>query len=134
MTKGVAKNHKIQYGTVKNWCGFLYYRGVEQLAARGAHNPEVAGSSPAPATNMVLGRLLTAQYLLRTRGVAWPNTSPCHGEDRRFESGRVRPRSVFSVFSRIVRGFLYKFETKALAQDLRNVLFFRESSESAFKR
>ena len=104
------------------------------MAARGAHNPEVAGSSPAPATNMVLGRLLTAQYLLRTRGVALPNTSPCHGEDRRFKSGRVRPRSAFSVFSRIVRGFLYKFETKALAQDLRSVLFFRESSESAFKR
>ena len=28
---------------------FLYYRGVEQLAARRAHNPEVAGSSPASA-------------------------------------------------------------------------------------
>ena len=26
------------------------HRGVEQLAARRAHNPEVAGSSPAPAT------------------------------------------------------------------------------------
>ena len=26
------------------------YRGVEQLAARRAHNPEVAGSSPASAT------------------------------------------------------------------------------------
>ena len=26
------------------------YRGVEQLAARRAHNPKVAGSSPAPAT------------------------------------------------------------------------------------
>ena len=25
-------------------------RGVEQLAARRAHNPKVAGSSPAPAT------------------------------------------------------------------------------------
>ncbi len=25
-----------------------------------------------------------------TRSVAWFNTSPCHGEDRRFESGRVR--------------------------------------------
>ena len=25
-------------------------RGVEQLAARRAHNPEVAGSNPAPAT------------------------------------------------------------------------------------
>ena len=30
--------------------GFSEYRGVEQLAARRAHNPEVAGSSPASAT------------------------------------------------------------------------------------
>ena len=27
------------------------YRGMEQLVARRAHNPKVAGSSPAPATN-----------------------------------------------------------------------------------
>lgn len=27
------------------------YRGVEQLAARWAHNPKVGGSSPPPATN-----------------------------------------------------------------------------------
>ena len=26
------------------------YRGVEQMVARRAHNPEVAGSSPVPAT------------------------------------------------------------------------------------
>ena len=26
------------------------YRGVEQLVARRAHNPEVAGSNPVPAT------------------------------------------------------------------------------------
>ena len=30
--------------------GALKYRGVEQLVARRAHNPEVAGSSPVPAT------------------------------------------------------------------------------------
>ena len=29
---------------------FIRYRGVEQLVARRAHNPEVAGSSPVPAT------------------------------------------------------------------------------------
>ncbi len=31
---------------------FVYakYRGVEQMVARRAHNPKVAGSSPAPAT------------------------------------------------------------------------------------
>ena len=28
------------------------YRGVEQLVARRAHNPEVVGSSPAPATTL----------------------------------------------------------------------------------
>ena len=27
------------------------HRGVEQLAARWAHNPKVGGSSPPPATN-----------------------------------------------------------------------------------
>ena len=30
------------------------HRGVEQLVARRAHNPKVAGSSPAPATIMEL--------------------------------------------------------------------------------
>ena len=31
------------------------YRGVEQLAARRAHNPEVVGSSPASATIKIPG-------------------------------------------------------------------------------
>ena len=30
----------------------IKYRGVEQLVARRAHNPEVAGSSPVPATSV----------------------------------------------------------------------------------
>ncbi len=30
----------------------LHYRGLEQLAARWAHNPEVLGSSPRPATGL----------------------------------------------------------------------------------
>ena len=29
----------------------VQHRGVEQLVARRAHNPEVRGSSPLPATN-----------------------------------------------------------------------------------
>lgn len=33
----------------------ISYRGVEQLVARRAHNPEVVGSSPASATTKVLG-------------------------------------------------------------------------------
>ena len=31
-----------------------HYRGVEQLAARRAHNPEVTGSSPVPAIVMIV--------------------------------------------------------------------------------
>ena len=30
------------------------YRGVEQMVARRAHNPEVVGSNPSPATTKVL--------------------------------------------------------------------------------
>ena len=29
-------------------------------------------------------------HFVRARGVAWPNTSPCHGEDRGFKSLRAR--------------------------------------------
>ena len=39
-----------------NKCAYIYvlitHRGVEQLVARRAHNPKVAGSNPAPATNL----------------------------------------------------------------------------------
>ena len=39
-------------------CANIYrlkkYRGVEQLVARRAHNPEVVGSNPSPATTKVL--------------------------------------------------------------------------------
>ena len=31
----------------------IWYRGVEQLVARRAHNPEVVGSNPAPATTII---------------------------------------------------------------------------------
>ena len=31
-------------------CSTIQYRGVEQLVARRAHNPEVVGSNPSPAT------------------------------------------------------------------------------------
>ena len=37
---------------MKECCIFAtQHRGIEQLVARWAHNPKVAGSSPAPATN-----------------------------------------------------------------------------------
>ena len=34
------------------------YRGVEQLEARRAHNPEVAGSNPVPATHAQIAQLV----------------------------------------------------------------------------
>ena len=40
----------------------INYRGVEQLAARRAHNPEVAGSSPASAILMIVVALATYKH------------------------------------------------------------------------
>ena len=39
-----------------------YYRGVEQLAARRAHNPEVTGSSPVPAIVMIVAALAAYKH------------------------------------------------------------------------
>ena len=40
------------------------YRGVEQLVARRAHNPEVVGSSPAPATKQDKSQDLSCSFVL----------------------------------------------------------------------
>ena len=40
-----------------NFSNFGNYRGIEQSVARWAHNPKVAGSSPAPATNLLFSPL-----------------------------------------------------------------------------
>jgi hypothetical protein len=46
--------------------GMMWVRGVEQLAARRAHNPKVAGSSPASATNSASARKASSgRFLLR---------------------------------------------------------------------
>ena len=42
----------------------LYFRGVEQMVARRAHNPEAAGSSPAPATAHILIESLEIMFLI----------------------------------------------------------------------
>ena len=52
------------------------YRGVEQSVARWAHNPEVAGSSPAPATTVRARLAVRGFFLLRApraqRGKPFP--------------------------------------------------------------
>ena len=54
----------------------FYIAGWSSLVARWAHNPEVVGSNPSPATKWF-------------RGVA-VITSACHAEDREFDSRRNR--------------------------------------------
>src|SRR5690606_30484517 len=56
------------------------------VVARRAHNPKVAGSSPAPATKW-------------SRGVA-VNMPACHAGDRRFDPGRDRHLWVCSSVGR----------------------------------
>ena len=55
---------------------FANIAGWSSLVARWAHNPEVVGSNPSPATKWF-------------RGVA-VITSACHAEDREFDSRRDR--------------------------------------------
>ena len=54
----LAQNTSSLVLTLRGWCANIYklnqYRGVEQLVARRAHNPEVVGSNPSPATTKVL--------------------------------------------------------------------------------
>ena len=48
---GNLKIFKIKFAVLKNVRIFaVQYRGIEQLVARRAHNPEAGGSSPSPAT------------------------------------------------------------------------------------
>ena len=81
--------------------GSTIHRGVEQLAARRAHNPEVGGSSPPPAT--------TADDLEKSSAFFVPLPGPCRAlflpreldfcsDVRIFENGSF-PCSFFSAFS-----------------------------------
>ena len=45
-----------------NFSNFANHRGIEQSVARWAHNPKVAGSSPAPATKLLFSILKLYSY------------------------------------------------------------------------
>ncbi|KAF5275444.1 hypothetical protein FQR65_LT16662 [Abscondita terminalis] len=70
-----------------------FYRGMEQLVARRAHNPKVVGSSPAPAT--IYGPI--AKLVI---------APPCHGGDHEFESRWGR--HYFCVKKELIRNTVVK--------------------------
>lgn len=74
------------------------HRGVEQLAARRAHNPKVIGSNPISATICLsdFNGMNRFESYLRQKGpvVKWFNTPPCHGGDRGFDPRLDRHGSV----------------------------------------
>ena len=57
---------------IKFPAGKTSYRGVEQMVARRAHNPEVAGSSPVPATTKHVETSVSACFFVATSN---PNRS-----------------------------------------------------------
>src|SRR5438552_10351385 len=63
-------------------------RGEGETARSIPIHGEVAPKAPEglAAELQAVGRLSRC----RSRGVAWPNTRPCQGRERRFESGRDR--------------------------------------------
>ena len=48
------------------------------------------GTGLPPACGPIVAQVLGRLSRRRSRGVAWPNTRPCQGRERRFESGRDR--------------------------------------------
>ena len=63
----------IMVGSVAGW---------SSLAARRAHNPKVAGSNPAPATNEIKGSAdrLGLFYILHNHGAVMENLADGYGE------------------------------------------------------
>ena len=49
-----------------NFSNFANHRGIEQSVARWAHNPKVAGSSPAPATTQDGSVFLQVRFSLES--------------------------------------------------------------------
>ena len=65
-------NTQLCYPNVQRYIIYaIYYRGVEQLVARRAHNPKVTGSSPVPATNLLKKEIIISPTL----SVSKPNIS-----------------------------------------------------------
>ena len=58
----------------------IHYRGVEQLAARRAHNPEVTGSSPVPAVVTIVAASVAYKHdTLGRKPTVEPHKSLTHG-------------------------------------------------------
>ena len=71
---GNLKIFKIKFAVLKNVRIFaVQYRGIEQLVARRAHNPEAGGSSPPPATTEEKPQGFSSFFCYLT----YEKTSPC---------------------------------------------------------
>ena len=67
------------------------YRGVEQLVARRAHNPEVAGSNPVPATTIINPEISSVGYFevfLVLKVKAEAQNTQCEGKN--YEEGHQK--------------------------------------------
>ena len=67
---------------------FYDHRGMEQLVARRAHNPKVAGSSPAPATKIIISRRETEIGSARRVLPKWLRSRREHKIKEVLEEGR----------------------------------------------
>ena len=81
------KKNKNIFADIKNMTTFVVQnRGVEQLVARRAHNPEAGGSSPSPATKQDSPSGLSFFYRLT-------NPSQCQAVIKQRQRRKIRPLS-----------------------------------------
>ena len=72
------KKNKNIFADIKNMTTFVVQnRGVEQLVARRAHNPEAGGSSPSPATKQDSSDELSFFYPYEDSGISF-RSGWCH--------------------------------------------------------
>ena len=109
----------------------ISYRGVEQLEARRAHNPEVVGSSPASATKIMglLQNFFLQQPYCFTLSILFRGQD-CRLQPQFFLGHRKADRGIFPGLP--VDNFLYSTTTKLFSQNNGFPACFFAASSTAF--